>query len=106
MPAAHADPSLLLCFDPRASLYHASDSHLSSVIHNDLPTDSDASEQPKMAQTPPMVTALEITAGGMSSATLATMRTRQSMAALMGSTAAGATAAANGCRAAVAAQTA
>ena len=61
------DPSLLLCFDPRTSLYHTSDSHLSSVIHNDLPTDSDASEQPKMAQTPPMVTGIEITAGGMSS---------------------------------------
>ena len=42
-------------------------SRLCSVIHNDLPTDSDASEQPKMAQTPPMVTGIEITASGMSS---------------------------------------
>ena len=60
-------PSVLLCFDPCGPLSHASDRYLSSVIHKDLPTGSDASEQPKMAQTLPMVTGIEITAGGMSS---------------------------------------
>jgi hypothetical protein len=68
VPAAHTDPSL---YPPcscvsilRPPLTRPLIGALTRSIHIDLPTASDASDTPKMKETPPLVAGIEIPTGG------------------------------------------
>ena len=59
MSATPGDPSPLRFFASRDPLSHASDRPFGCSLGSSGPTADDASDQPKMAETPPMVVGIE-----------------------------------------------